>query len=98
MIRYLSCVLHSITLLTMYIINATLGPYILKRVIVDTFVEAKHLAKTLTQEKIWKIENDTVFFGDALIKVYNIDTKKSSNYIDRPICSFADEPGSRSPV
>jgi len=36
----------------MFIINATLGSHILKRVIVDTFTEAKHLAKQLSQEKV----------------------------------------------
>jgi len=74
----------------MYILNATIGPLIIKRVIVDTFVEAKHLAKRLSQEKIWNLENDTVYFGDALVKIYNIDVEKPSNYIDEHILSFVD--------
>jgi len=67
----------------MFVINATIGSRILKRVIVDTLPEAKHLAKRLSQEKIWKLENDTVFFGDA-------DIKKPSNYFDEHILSFFD--------
>ena len=74
----------------MFIINATLGSHILKRVIVDTLTQAKQLAKQLSQEKVWRLENDTVFFGDALVRVYNIDIKKPSNYVDEHILSFFD--------
>ena len=74
----------------MFIINATLGSHILKRVIVDTLTQAKQLAKQLSQEKVWRLENDTVFFGDALVRVYDIDIKKPSNYIDEHILSFFD--------
>ena len=74
----------------MFIINATLGSSILKSVIVDTLPEAKHLAKRLSQEKIWRLKNDTVFFGDALVRVYDIDIKKPSNYVDEHILSFYD--------
>ena len=74
----------------MFIINATLGSHILKRVIVDTFTEAKHLAKQLSQEKVWRLENNAVFFGDALVRVYDVDIKKPSNYVDEHILSFFD--------
>jgi hypothetical protein len=74
----------------MFVINATIGSHILKRVIVDTLPEAKHLAKRLSQEKIWKLENNTVFFGDAIVRVYDIDIKKPSNYFDEHILSFSD--------
>ena len=74
----------------MFIINATLGSHILKRVIVDTLTQAKQLAKQLSQEKVWRLENDTVFFGDALVRVYDIDIKKPSNYVDEHILSFSD--------
>ena len=74
----------------MFVINATIGSRILKRVIVDTLPEAKQLAKRLSQEKIWKLENDTVFFGDAIVRVYDIDIKKPSNYFDEHILSFFD--------
>jgi hypothetical protein len=74
----------------MFIINATLGSHILKRVIVDTLTQAKQLAKQLSQEKVWRLENDTVFFGDALVRVYDIDIKKPSNYVDEHILSFFD--------
>jgi hypothetical protein len=74
----------------MFIINATIGSSILKSVIVDTLPEAKHLAKQLSQEKVWRLENDTVFFGDALVRVYDIDIKKPSNYVDEHILSFFD--------
>lgn len=74
----------------MFIINATLGSHILKRVIVDTLTQAKQLAKQLSREKVWRLENDTVFFGDALVRVYDIDIKKPSNYVDEHILSFFD--------
>lgn len=74
----------------MFIINATFGSHILKRVIVDTLTQAKQLAKQLSQEKVWRLENDTVFFGDALVRVYDIDIKKPSNYVDEHILSFFD--------
>lgn len=74
----------------MFLINATVGPHILERIIVDTLREARSVAKRLAQEKSWNLDNGAVFFGDAWVKVYDLDIKKPSDHIDEHLLSFYD--------
>ena len=74
----------------MFLINATIGPHILERIIVDTLREARSVAKRLAQEKSWNLDNGAVFFGDAWVKVYDLDINKPSDHIDEHLLSFYD--------
>jgi len=74
----------------MFLINATVGPHILERIIVDTLREARSVAKRLAREKSWNLGNGAVFFGDAWVKVYDLDINKPSDHIDEHLLSFYD--------
>ena len=74
----------------MFLINATVGPHILERVLVDTLREARSVAKKLVREKTWRLDDGAVFFGDAWIKVYDLNTNRPSDHVDEHLLSFFD--------
>jgi hypothetical protein len=67
--------------LEMFITNAVLANTILDRGFFCTLKEATRHAKEQTREKIWKLPNNTVFFGDVEVRVYNTDDYKNEHFL-----------------
>ena len=65
----------------MFITNAVLANNILDRSFFGTLKEATKFAKEQSREKIWKLPNNTVFFGDIEIRVYNTDDYKNEHFL-----------------
>jgi hypothetical protein len=74
----------------MFITNVVINDYILERSFFTSLKEATEHAKELSKEKIWKLPNDNVFFGDVEVKIYNPDLRVVSNHRDEHILSFID--------
>ncbi len=74
----------------MFITNVVVNDYILDRSFFTSFSEAVEHANQLSKEKIWKLPNDTVFFGDVEVKIYNPDLRVVSNHRDEHILSVVD--------
>jgi len=74
----------------MFITNVIVNDYILDRSFFTSFSEAVEHAKQLSKEKIWKLPNNTVFFGDVEVKIYNPDLRVVSNHRDEHILSVVD--------
>ena len=65
----------------MFITNAVLANNILDRSFFGTLKEAIRFAKDQSREKIWKLPNNTVFFGDIEVRVYNTDDYKNEHFL-----------------
>ena len=65
----------------MFITNAVLANNILDRSFFGTLKEATKFAKEQSREKIWKHPNNTVFFGDVEVRVYNTDDYKNERFL-----------------
>ena len=74
----------------MFVTNVVINDYILDRSFFTSFNEALEHANNLSKEKIWKLPNDTVFFGDVEVKIYNPDLRVVSNHRDEHILSVVD--------
>jgi len=74
----------------MFITNVIVNDYILDRSFFTSFPEAVEHANQLSKEKIWKLPNNTVFFGDVEVKIYNPDLRVVSNHRDEHILSVVD--------
>lgn len=74
----------------MFITIAVINNYILDRSFSPSLKEAIKHAKELSREKVWKLPDGTVFFGDVEVKIYNPDLDKVSNHRDEHILSFVD--------
>ena len=74
----------------MFITNAVLGNQILDRGFFHTLKEATYHANQQTKEKIWKLADNTVFFGDVEVKVYHPKLNVTSDHEDEHILSFVD--------
>ena len=65
----------------MFITNVVLANNILNRSFFGTLKEATKFAKEQSREKIWKLPNNTVFFGDVEVRVYNTDDYKNERFL-----------------
>lgn len=74
----------------MFVTNVVINDYILDRSFFTSFNEALEHANNLSKEKIWKLPDDTVFFGDVEVKIYNPDLRVVSNHRDEHILSVVD--------
>ena len=74
----------------MFVTNVVVNDYILDRSFFVSFNEAREHANNLSKEKIWKLPNDTVFFGDVEVKIYNPNLRVVSNHRDEHILSVVD--------
>ena len=74
----------------MFITNVVINDYILDRSFFTSLKEAARHAEQLSKEKIWKLPNNTVFFGDVEVKIYNPDLRVVSNHRDEHILSLVD--------
>jgi hypothetical protein len=74
----------------MFVTNVVVNDYILDRSFFASFNEAREHANNLSKEKIWKLPNNTVFFGDVEVKIYNPNLRVVSNHRDEHILSVVD--------
>jgi len=74
----------------MFVTNVVINDYILDRSFFTSIKQALEHANNLSKEKIWKLPNDTVFFGDVEVKIYNPDLRVVSNHRDEHILSVVD--------
>ena len=74
----------------MFVTNVVLANRILDRGFFHTLKEATYHANQQTKEKIWKLPNGSVFFGDVEVRVYNTDDYKNEHFL-----SFIDSPWNR---
>jgi hypothetical protein len=72
----------------MFLTNVVLGNQILDRQIFWSLTEATYYANQKAKEKIWRLADDTVFFGDVEVRVYKPNLCKPSDFKDEHIFSF----------
>ena len=65
----------------MFVTNVVLANHILDRGFFHTLKEATYHANQQTKEKIWKLSNGSVFFGDVEVRVYNTDDYKNEHFL-----------------
>jgi len=65
----------------MFVTNVVLANHILDRGFFHTLKEATYHANQQTKEKIWKLPNGSVFFGDVEVRVYNTDDYKNEHFL-----------------
>lgn len=73
----------------MYVVHVLVGKTIVDRSIFDTIQTASEYARNKVREKVWKFSNNTVYYGNLVTNVYEIDFKKTSDYRDEHILSFS---------
>ena len=65
----------------MFVTNVVLANQILDRDFFFTLKEATRHANEQTKEKIWKLPNNSIFFGDIEVRVYNTDDYKNEHFL-----------------
>lgn len=71
----------------MFVTNVVLGNLILDRGFFFNLKEATYHANQQAKDKIWKLPNGSVFFGDVEVRVYDTDDYKNEYFL-----SFVDSP------
>ena len=77
----------------MFVTNVVLANQILDRGFFYNLKEATYHANQQAKEKIWKLPNGSVFFGDVEVRVYNTDDYKNEYFL-----SFVDSCWNRTHV
>lgn len=72
----------------MFVINVLIGDHIVHRAIFDTIQRAAEYAINRSREKVWKLCDGTVYYGNVESRVYDITTPQSSGHEDEHILSF----------
>jgi hypothetical protein len=72
----------------MFITNVLVNDCILDRAVFDNIKHASNYAIEKSREKVWKLEDNSVFYGNVESRVYEIDFEKSSDHQDEHILSF----------
>ena len=65
----------------MFITNVVVGNQILDRGFFHSKKEATYHANQQSKEKIWKLPNNSVFFGDIEVRVYNTNDYKNEHFL-----------------
>jgi hypothetical protein len=65
----------------MFVTNVVLGNLILDRGFFHNLKEATRHANEQSKEKIWKLSDGSVFFGDVEIRVYNTNDYKNEHFL-----------------
>ena len=65
----------------MFVTNVVLANQILDRGFFYNLKEATYHANQQSKEKIWKLPNGSVFFGDVEVSVYNTDDYKNEYFL-----------------
>jgi len=72
----------------MFITNVFANDYILDRAVFDNIKHASKYAIEKSREKVWKLTDNSVFYGNVESRVYEIDIEKPSDHEDEHILSF----------
>jgi hypothetical protein len=73
----------------MYLVHVSIGSTIVDRSVFDTLQSAEKYARDKSQEKVWKLSDTQIYYGNIESDVYDIQTLRSSSYIDEHILSFS---------
>jgi len=65
----------------MFVTNVVLANQILDRGFYYTQKEATRHSNEQTKEKIWKLSDGSVFFGDVEVRVYNTNDYKNEHFL-----------------
>jgi hypothetical protein len=65
----------------MFVTNVVLGNQILDRGFFYTLKEATYHANQQAKDKIWKLSDDCIFFGDVEVRVYDTDDYKNEHFL-----------------
>lgn len=72
----------------MFFTNVLVNDHILDRAVFDNIKDASKYAVEKSREKVWKLDDNSVFYGNVESRVYEIDFEKPSDYRDEHILSF----------
>lgn len=72
----------------MFVTNVVVGDHILDRAVFDNIKHASEYALNKSREKVWKLTDNSVFYGNVESRVYEIDISQSSEHKDEHILSF----------
>ena len=72
----------------MFITNVLANGLILDRAVFDNIKHASKYAVEKSREKVWKLADNSVFYGNVESRVYEIDLEKPSDHKDEHILSF----------
>ena len=72
----------------MFVTNVVVGEHILDRAVFDNIKHASEYALNKSREKVWKLADNSVFYGNVESRVYEIDIAQSSDHKDEHILSF----------
>ena len=65
----------------MFVTNVILGNQILDRGFFWNLKEATYHANQQAKEKIWKLPNNSVYFGGVEVRVYNTEDYKNEHFL-----------------
>ena len=65
----------------MFVTNVVLGNQILDRGFFYTLKEATYHANQQAKNKTWNLTNDSVYFGDVEVRVYDTDDYKNEHFL-----------------
>jgi hypothetical protein len=73
----------------MYLVHVSIGNTIVDRSVFNTLQLAEKYARDKSHEKVWKLSDTQIYYGNIESEVYDIQTQRSSSYIDEHILSFS---------
>ena len=72
----------------MFITNVIVNNTILERTLYYNIKQASNYALEKSREKVWKLSDTSVYYGNVESRVYEINIEKSSDHKDEHILSF----------
>jgi hypothetical protein len=72
----------------MFITNVIANNTILERTLFYNIKQASNYALEKSREKVWKLSDTSVYYGNVESRVYEINIEESSDHKDEHILSF----------
>lgn len=72
----------------MFVTNVIVGDYILDRTVFDDIRHASEYAIQQSREKVWRLDNGAVYYGNVESRVYELESFETADYKDEYILSF----------
>jgi len=72
----------------MFITNVIVNNIILERTLFYNIKQASNYALEKSREKVWKLSDTSVYYGNVESRVYEINIEESSDHKDEHILSF----------
>jgi len=82
----------------MFIVNVVVGNIILDRAVFHDLREASEYAQQKAGEKVWKVDETCVYYGNVESRIYEPKLHKTTDYKDEHILSFTRPIGNSSYV